>query len=431
MPYLTAATIESRLASLATTYPSLCTRLTFPNLTHDRRQVSYINSAMVPIGSRPAVLITGGVHAREWVPPDAVLSFAEKLFRAYNTRRAISYPVFRDTADRINYKAFSIPWGDVKKIVERLDLYIAPLVNPDGRVFSQSFLPANVDWRKNRRPPTPPDTEFGVDINRNFDIAWDFDLYYDATTANKINNSGFVSRSNTSSDTYHGPSSASEPEAKNVQWLVANQGIKFFLDVHSYGRTILYPWSIEDNQSREQLKNFTNPTWNTRRDGVGGTYGEYFPNDLVNPRGLLLDQHKLLANRMKDSIVKTASADPRFISRSTYKVEQSLLLYPTPITGVADDYIFSRQFLTNPASTVFAYTLECGSDINGEGGFKPDDFTNKYPKIEREVHAAIWGFLSYAASTIVPVILMGLSLVELMASIGILLQIPFVFASLL
>jgi Zinc carboxypeptidase len=393
MPYLTAATIESRLASLATTYPSLCTRLTFPNQTHDRRQVSYITSAMISGGSRPTVLITGGVHAREWAPPDAVLSFAEKLFQAYSTQSAITYPVFTDTADKIDYQAFSIPWGDVKQIVERLDLYIAPLVNPDGRFFSQ-FDPANMDWRKNRRPAPSPD-DVGVDINRNFDIAWDFDKYYTATAANTVS----VSKSDMSSEVYQGPNVASEPETQNVQWLVTNQNIRFFLDIHSAGRTILYPWGLEDNQSSDPNQNFTNAIWNTKRDGRGGMYGEYFPDNLVNSRGLLLTQHILLANRMKDAILKTASANKTFTSRSTYIVKQSIDLYPT--IGAADDYTFSRQFLTNPANTVFAYTLECGSNLNGEGGFHPNYIT-KYPKIEREVHAAIWGFLSHIAGVRAP-----------------------------
>jgi hypothetical protein len=44
---------------------------------------------------------------------------------------------------------------------------------------------------------------------------------------------------------------------------------------------------------------------------------------------------------------------------------------------------------------VTSFTLECGSDADGEGGFQP--VPASYPKIEREVHLALLAMLVEAA----------------------------------
>ena len=72
--------------------------------------------------SRWAVLITGGVHARELAPPDALVSFLGHLLRAYDAQRAITYPAWTDPVTGIVYDSFIISWPWVQRIVERLDL---------------------------------------------------------------------------------------------------------------------------------------------------------------------------------------------------------------------------------------------------------------------------------------------------------------------
>src|SRR3989442_1610021 len=42
------------------------------------------------------VLLTGGVHARELAPPDALVSFLGKLLAAYAASSAITYPAWTD-----------------------------------------------------------------------------------------------------------------------------------------------------------------------------------------------------------------------------------------------------------------------------------------------------------------------------------------------
>ena len=94
---------------------------------------------------------------------------------------------------------------------------------------------------------------------------------------------------------------------------------------------------------------------------------------------------------MHDAILGGAGDDRRARARSDYAVEPSLSLYPA--TGTASDYAFS----TREDGSVTAFTLECGSDGDGEGGFQPVPAI--YPKIEREVHLALLALLLQAAKS--------------------------------
>ena len=378
--------IEAELGRLAAEHPDLCTRTVAPNRSHEGRSISYVTISGGASGGRP-VFVTGGVHAREWAPPDVLLTLLDRLLRAYESGSDFVASAFTDTAPArdIVYPEVAIPAADVKRIVDRLDFSVLALVNPDGRAFSQSS-PANAMWRKNRRPPQPGSTCMGVDLNRNLDLAWDFERYYnDAGEA-------AVSASNDPCDfqVYVGPSALSEPESRNVASILRERRAEFYIDVHSFSRKILYPWGMDDNQSRDPQQSFRNPAYDGRRDGgPGGPYGEFIPRDL-------LDEHVRIGTGMHDAMVDGAGDDPRARARSEYAVEPGLALYPT--TGTCSDFAASLQFLDDPpAERIIAYTLEIGMDTDGEGGFQP--VPSIYPKIEREVHLALMAFLSAAAAS--------------------------------
>jgi murein tripeptide amidase MpaA len=381
----TVRAIEAELGRLAADHPALCTRTVLPNRTHENRSVSYVTISGAS-GGRP-VLLSGGIHAREWAPPDALLSLLDRLLVAYEAGSAFEVPAFTDTAASgrdVEYPSASIAADDVRRIVERVELHVLPCINPDGRAFTQTGA-ANAMWRKNRRPPQRPGTTcMGVDLNRNFDLAWDFLRYYDDA------GDAAVSASEDPCDfqVYHGPSPDSEPETRNVISLLRDRRIEFYVDVHSFSRKILYPWGMDDNQTRDPSQNWRNADWDQRRDGgVGGRYGEYIP-------AALRDEHVRIGQAMHDAIVDGAGSDARAIARSQYDVEPGLALYPT--TGTASDYGASLAFMPDPpAERVIAYTLEIGSDADGEGGFQPVPAI--YPKIEREVHLALTALLLVAA----------------------------------
>ena len=189
---------------------------------------------------------------------------------------------------------------------------------------------------------------------------------------------------------YIGPSAASEPETRNVQSVVSQVRPSHFMDVHSYARDILFPWGMDDDQGREPTQNFHNPDWDRTgphhgRDGVGGTYGEYLPSELAAG-------HTAIARRMRDAIRDQSGPQPTARHRSLYTVKQALGLYPT--TGTSDDYCAGLTLLDSSRPAIYAFCLECGIDqapddpTDNEGGFHPD-YRTKFPKIEREVHAAV------------------------------------------
>jgi murein tripeptide amidase MpaA len=368
--------IEARLGELAQQHPQTCTRATLAHQTHEGRSVSYVRVAGSQ-GGRP-VLFAGGSHAREWAPPDALLTLVERLLAAYEASADLEIPAFTDRAasPALAYPAASVAAADVRRILDGVALYVLPCINPDGRAFSQS-APANAMWRKNRRPPASGSQCRGVDTNRNFDIAWDLERYYDRGGEAAV----AASTDPCDPQTYIGPSAASEPEVRNVAELLAEARIEVFVDVHSFSRKLLYPWGMDDNQSRDESQNWHNPAWDDRRDGApGGAYGEYIAREAI-------DRHARIGAAMRDAILDAAGSDRRASVRSTYAVEPGLALYPT--TGTASDYAFSLS------ADVTSWTLECGSDADGEGGFQPVPAI--YPKIEREVHLALLALLREAA----------------------------------
>ena len=135
--YMTSAVVAANLDAMAQRFPTLCTRSGSdwaPGWSGGNS--GYLKVAAVLDDSpadRWAVLITGGVHARELAPPDALVSFLENLLRAYDAQSEITYPAWTDPVAGIVYDSFIISWPWVQRIVERLDLYVAPLVNDDGR----------------------------------------------------------------------------------------------------------------------------------------------------------------------------------------------------------------------------------------------------------------------------------------------------------
>lgn len=181
----------------------------------------------VPGGYKPTLYLEGALHAREYTTAEVVTRFGEYLVNNYG----------------IN--------PDVTWLLDYFQIDINPIANPDGRKFAeQGYL-----WRKNTNPNPPPGYDpapfptYGIDLNRNFDFEW-----------------GTVpegSSGDPSSDEYRGESAASEPETQAIQNFVKSlfpdqrgpektdaapaDATGIFLDLHSFGNTVLYPWgSTED-----------------------------------------------------------------------------------------------------------------------------------------------------------------------------------------
>lgn len=149
---------------------------------------------------KPIMLINACQHAREWVSPAATTFLIEQLVTGYGTDARIT------------------------RLLDELEWVFVPMMNPDGFDFTwtdERF------WRKNRRDIEGSD-EFGVDLNRNWSIAWGVPG---------------GSSSDPASQTYHGTGPFSEPEVQNfTAWLDGKTDrIAIHLDVHTFGQLMLHP----------------------------------------------------------------------------------------------------------------------------------------------------------------------------------------------
>jgi len=224
-------------------------------------------------GKKKSILITGLHHAREWATGEAALNIAEKLLESNDP--------------------------ELNKYLDDLDIYILPVVNPDGYEYS---LKQDRWWRKNR---TKFEKGIGVDLNRNYFTPKDPTLYRQPNDKPDSTWDDYGASDSVYSDTYRGPYGNSEAEIKAITKLVNSKQIDTVIDIHSYSNAILYPWG-----------HTTKPTqWDTIYKEVGQ------------------EMAKAVNNK--------------------YYVEQSVSMYPT--TGSSEDY--------HHVEGRFNYTLEIGNSF--------------------------------------------------------------------
>ncbi len=352
MAYLNVAEIESALLNLATAYPKTAELLPCPNLTHEQRRTHVLRIGTQGPGAADGVLLLGGVHGREWVPPDALVSLAADLLEAHA----------RGTG--LGYGGATFSAGDVRRIVETLNLFVCPCLNPDGRHHSQTNVAL---WRKNRRPRPTSGSCDGVDLNRNFDFLWDHVHKFAA-------DSRVQTSADPCSDVYRGPSPASEPEVRNVLWLLdSHPRIRWHIDVHSAVPAVLYSWGSDQDQTTHPDQTFLNSAFDTVRGRPGDTaYREY----IAAPDLAVVTS---VATRVNDAVKAVRGDD--------YGVEQAFGLYPT--SGASDDYAFSRHAADPSTPMVYGFTIECGHS------FQPA--WSEAEEVIREVSAGLMGFCLAAA----------------------------------
>ncbi|MFG1893222.1 M14 family metallopeptidase [Micromonospora zamorensis] len=159
-------------------------------------------------GKKPGVLIQAQDHAREWVPATTSLESAERLVHNYRSDR------------------------ETKKIVENTDIFFILSNNPDGANYSFYNFASQRKNMTNHCPDASADpaqrNSWGVDLNRNYRVGSGHDGYAGGST-------------NCVSGTYQGPEELSEPESKNIIWLVEKySNIKFMMSVHSNGGQLFW-----------------------------------------------------------------------------------------------------------------------------------------------------------------------------------------------
>lgn len=156
----------------------------------------------------PAVLYTGAMHAREPLGNEVIIHLAKYLCTGY----AVS--------------------PEVQRWVDSIEIWLIPVVNPDGFMYMFESARSNPWWRKNQRDNNENqrfDYSYdGVDLNRNFDWRW--------TRGGDTTPSSWV---------YRGPTPGSETETQAWCDLARAQQPVFGISYHSYGEIIIYPWSFQ------------------------------------------------------------------------------------------------------------------------------------------------------------------------------------------
>uniref|UniRef100_A0A667Z2X4 Carboxypeptidase O-like n=1 Tax=Myripristis murdjan TaxID=586833 RepID=A0A667Z2X4_9TELE len=174
-------------------------------LTFEERNITLLKLGLEnPEGrEKKAIWMDCGIHAREWIAPAFCQWFVKEILQSYKTNEKLT------------------------EMLQNLDMYVTPVVNVDGYMFTWTNE-SNRLWRKSRSLPPSDCGCRGVDLNRNFNANW-----------------GTVGVSyNCCDNTYCGTSPVSEPEAKAVTDFVGSRlnQILCFLTIHSSGQLILLPY---------------------------------------------------------------------------------------------------------------------------------------------------------------------------------------------
>jgi carboxypeptidase T len=345
MPYLSVAAISDAIDHIATTYPALAQIIALPEPSVEGRPIRALKIAHGG-GNRTGVLFLGGTHARELVNPETVLSFALRLCDAYthNTGLTFGPKVFDASA--------------IQTVVNGLDIFMVPLVNPDGRHFC--LMPGGDPWWRKNRSNHPGLACRGVDLNRNCDFLW---------------SSGIGTSNDACAEIFKGPGAFSEPETRNVRWMIDTfANLACMIDIHSYSELVLYPWGDDENQATDSGQNFQNPAFDGQRGVVGSGYKEYIPaGDLHDYVGM--------AERIRDGIAA--------VRGRVYTAQQSIALYPT--TATTHDYAYSRHFVDTGRRRILGFTVETARE------FQPADAEKN--NVIKEVSA---GLMECLLETICP-----------------------------
>lgn len=345
--------VDSALKALASVYSVEV--IEAPEKTHENRPM-YLGKVNNGLDCDEAfrVYLMAGIHARERGGPDGLVYFISDLLWAQSQNTGLKYGdnvyTNEDVITALSTGIVFMPW-----------------VNPDGITYDQS---TGSCWRKNRNPAG------AVDLNRNFDFLWDFPVKF-APNINPASN-------NPNDETYHGVAAFSEPETRNVKWVMDTYSkVRWFVDLHSYSGLVLFPWGDDTNQDDRPAENFRETSFDGQRGRIPDIpifkYKEYIEAGDW-------DTHMISAGRVSNAM--------RLAANRQYNAKQSVELYPT--CGTSDDYAFSRHLEHPDLNKIYSLTIEFGHPnplSNCEFYPSPD----QYNKGLLEIGAGFMEFLLQAA----------------------------------
>jgi extracellular matrix protein 14 len=168
---------------------------------------------------RKTILITGGIHGREWISTSTV-NYLIWSFTTTNGKDPL-----------------------VTKLLQHFDVVFIPILNPDGYEYSWE---SDRLWRKSRQQTGLPFCR-GLDLDHAFGYKWE---------------PGHSHLQDPCSESYGGDQPFEAVEATTLaRWAKheSERGVEFLglLDLHSYSQQILFPYSYTctvDPPNRENLE---------------------------------------------------------------------------------------------------------------------------------------------------------------------------------
>ena len=227
--YRTVEETATFLDQMAAQYPNLTEVFTYgqswlkvqnPANGYDLRGIKLTNRNN-RVGNKPIFMVQGGIHARELVTPEEATRLVEYLLSNYGVD------------------------ADATWLLDEHQIIVLPMYNPDGRKIAETGQLKRKNMNSNTGGCGTVNT--GIDLNRNYAFSW-----------------GVVNMPTDPpcGETWPGLTAASEPETTGIQnLLIANfpdqraaprdqpaplDATGVFLDLHSTGNLVLYPWG-QDN----------------------------------------------------------------------------------------------------------------------------------------------------------------------------------------
>ncbi|KAI9090091.1 hypothetical protein DFS34DRAFT_718918 [Phlyctochytrium arcticum] len=199
--------IKSKVQSWAKSYPDYVTPLGSVGKSVEGRDIIAfkVTNNKISATEKQSIFFNGGIHAREWIASATLMYVTNNLVTKASTDAQLA------------------------GFLDKFEIYIIPMSNPDGYEYSRSSTSTSVRmWRKNRRANAKKSC-MGVDLNRNFDAKW-------AQVPDGSSN-------DPCREDYRGPSVGSEPEIQAVMKFVKTLPNRLAgIDWHSYGQLLLRPW---------------------------------------------------------------------------------------------------------------------------------------------------------------------------------------------
>lgn len=206
--YHTYAEIDTELHQLAAAHPQIAQVSSIGKSLEGRELWAIkISDNVAQSEAESTVVFLGAHHAREWISVDVPFLLVKHLLTQYGA----------DTT--------------VTRLVDHAEIWVVPMVNPDGHQYSVTTARL---WRKNRR--NNGDGTYGVDLNRNYGYQW----------------GGPGSSGDTYSEIYRGPSPFSEPETQVVRDFLQQRRPRSLISYHSFSQLILYPWGYTSNPAPDK-----------------------------------------------------------------------------------------------------------------------------------------------------------------------------------